>query len=840
MRGAECAGLAFIYRFAVFLAALGMLACGESERPPLKLAGLGSQALGVEEGPCDSSEPRQCSTKHEQANGVVSCFTGLQHCEDGQWGACSPPPREDRDAMNLRLPGRQTMGVAASACSFNACDPGCMVFDDPSTELVPGMVGGSTELDFPSFPPWKNEPCETGLDCQINHRCEDVSTSDLCTHSKCVEGSALSDSCDPCVERVCDAMPSCCSDDGSPTTQEWNTDCVDLVATQCDASCGASGGAACDHQVCDEGAALADSCDPCVAKICGEPGFEYCCDAGGIWDFACVQAVQRSCNPLKPTATGDGNHRCDYALMGSGALAIYGAALKGGDVGGGTGANALVEIYGIRPQLTHSIYSQGSLDLYHADVAGDVKAGGALDPNRCLDLVSGVCQASVSVPSPSVPSRSLSCASGSTQIAVSGDLAPGSHGQVSVAAGMTLTLQAGTYKMASLSLADGARLELPATGSVYLDVCGNISFGANVQVIGVTAASDALRLVTYTNGSVTIGASSLIYGMFSAPHGSGYLAQGAIGNKTTLIGLLHTATATLMPRSEINATGVAGAACAEILVDPPALCPVIVGATAPPPGVGSCVPNELGDTDSSCTGNDLALGEVCNDVFQVCNHGQADAIAGAELSFYSLAGLQFATTEPDDSTLLGTCTVSAAIPSGQCVSQTCDPALLTADALVMVNRNDAPTLNECSLLDNWTLFEAGRTCGGVPNAMTETRLYEATCPDDRVALWGLLTWDTETPGASEVVWRARTSFSESELPSVPWTELGVAAQSGSDTQVCTALSGQAVCPIDLSAELALQDTSPSLLELEIQLNPDALNAPRVSDFRVTYSCVDDQ
>lgn len=820
--------------------ALALVGCNENERPPVNLDGLGSSDLGVEEGPCDAKEPRQCSIKHEQANGVISCFTGVQHCEEGRWGVCSPAPREERSPMSLKLPSLETMAVSASACSFNACDPGCMVFDDPSTELVPVLVDGSTDLEFPDFPPWKNEPCASGLDCQINHRCEDVATASACTHSKCIQGTGLLGSCDPCVQRICEEMPSCCSDDGLPSSLEWNDECVALVATECDASCGDPAGPSCDHQLCDEGAALASSCDPCVAEICDQPGFEYCCDAAGSWDSACVRAVARSCNPLKPVATGDGNHRCDYALMGRGALAIYGAAIKGGDVGGGTGANALVEIYGIRPQITHSIYSQGSLDLYHADVGGDVKAGGSLDPSRCLDLVAGVCQAPVAVPSPSVPARPLLCASGATHFAASGSFAPGSYGHVSVAVGATLRLQAGVYRMASLTVADGARLELPATGSVHLDSCGDISFGVDVRVIGASAATDALRFLVYTNGSVTIGSRSFIYGMFSAPSGNGYMGQGTSASKTTLIGLLHTVTATLMPRSEINATGIAGAACSEILVDPPAQCPITVGTMAPPSGVGSCIPQEEGDVDPTCSGSDLALGEVCGDVFRVCNHGQADAPAGAELSFYSLAGSQFATTEPDDTTLLGTCPVTEAIPSGECVEQTCSAALLSDDALVMVNRAEDAALNECSLLDNWTLFEAGRSCGGVPSVMTETRLYEATCPGDRLALWGLLTWDTETPGASEVVWRAKTGFSEGELVSVPWTELGVAARAGSDTQVCTALSGQAVCPIDLSAKLALQDSAPSFLELQIQLNPDGLNAPKVSDFRVTYSCVDDQ
>lgn len=79
-------------------------------------------------------------------------------------------------------------------------------------------------------PPALLEPCRSGLDCQINHRCVEPVTDPECVHSKCMVGAALAASCDPCVARICAIDSGCCS-------SAWNADCVELVAGACDATC---------------------------------------------------------------------------------------------------------------------------------------------------------------------------------------------------------------------------------------------------------------------------------------------------------------------------------------------------------------------------------------------------------------------------------------------------------------------------------------------------------------------------------------------------------------------------------------------------------------------------
>lgn len=49
--------------------------------------GFGGAVLSI--GSCDEDgDPRECKVYHHQANGVVSCYSGVQFCEDGRWTDC--------------------------------------------------------------------------------------------------------------------------------------------------------------------------------------------------------------------------------------------------------------------------------------------------------------------------------------------------------------------------------------------------------------------------------------------------------------------------------------------------------------------------------------------------------------------------------------------------------------------------------------------------------------------------------------------------------------------------------------------------------------------------------
>jgi hypothetical protein len=54
---------------------------------------------------------------------------------------------------------------------------------------------------------------------------------------------------------------------------------------------GAGGSSTCAHDVCDQGAALANNCDSCVSSICAQD--PYCCNTA--WDHICVGYVEGTC-----------------------------------------------------------------------------------------------------------------------------------------------------------------------------------------------------------------------------------------------------------------------------------------------------------------------------------------------------------------------------------------------------------------------------------------------------------------------------------------------------------------------------------------------------------------
>src|SRR5690606_17072799 len=143
-------------------------------------------------------------------------------------------------------------------------------------------------------PPSAVEPCETGADCQINQRCDEVTTSDDCSHDKCVWGEALDASCDSCVGRICAVAPDCCAD-------ELTRDCAEMVATVCDANCGAPTAPICCHDICETGEGLAIGCDAsedhCTNTVC-QGAFAYCCDPTDPpgWDDACVEQAAIECS----------------------------------------------------------------------------------------------------------------------------------------------------------------------------------------------------------------------------------------------------------------------------------------------------------------------------------------------------------------------------------------------------------------------------------------------------------------------------------------------------------------------------------------------------------------
>jgi hypothetical protein len=141
-----------------------------------------------------------------------------------------------------------------------------------------------------------------------------------------------------------------------------------------------------------------------------------------------------------------------------------------------------------------------------------------------------------------------------------------------------------------------------------------------------------------------------------------------------------------------------------------------------------------------------------------------------------------------------------------------------------------------------TAADAGDSAGSSLEPVTQQQVYEATCDPSLVVQWGFVTFETTTPGDSQIEFRARAAASEAELPGATFIEL-VRASSALGTTRC-ALTGPAPpCPLDL---FELLGGAPLVhlpfMELEAVLHPasGAAGLPRVSAFRMDYSCIEGQ
>ncbi len=104
-------------------------------------------------------------------------------------------------------------------------------------------------------------------------------TCEGCAHDLCDVGDALSASCDPCAETVCQADPYCCEN-------AWDARCVAEAASMCQLQC-----EQCTHDLCQSGDALVEGCDPCVSAVCAAD--PYCCATA--WDSRCIEQVTSAC-----------------------------------------------------------------------------------------------------------------------------------------------------------------------------------------------------------------------------------------------------------------------------------------------------------------------------------------------------------------------------------------------------------------------------------------------------------------------------------------------------------------------------------------------------------------
>lgn len=203
---------------------------------------------------CDNEWDGLCVSQASDLCGAGCCGDGV--CDGEDCGSC--PQDCGTCVCGDGTCAQETCTDCPADCGFCADCPHTVCFEGPPLD---------TTACF--------DPCVTTV-CAMDPSC-------------CGEAYAYDEACqaiaaaacpggNPCVSSVCALDPTCC-------TTGWTASCVALAVTECGTSCD------CEHSVCQTGAALDPTCNPCVADLCLADS--YCCAAA--WDGICVDEVASVC-----------------------------------------------------------------------------------------------------------------------------------------------------------------------------------------------------------------------------------------------------------------------------------------------------------------------------------------------------------------------------------------------------------------------------------------------------------------------------------------------------------------------------------------------------------------
>lgn len=148
-----------------------------------------------------------------------------------------------------------------------------------------------------------------------------------------------------------------------------------------------------------------------------------------------------------------------------------------------------------------------------------------------------------------------------------------------------------------------------------------------------------------------------------------------------------------------------------------------------------------------------------------------------------------------------------------------------------------PTTCQNIINDTGARIDLDLGCAGSYAQTTYSTTYQATCPAGTKVQWGYFAYNTVTPGDANVIFEARTATSQALLSSSTFANLATAKVSPIDTQVCS-MGGPFPCPVDMYAKLALPAARQEFLEFKITMNPttDKAAGPTVNGWDITYSC----
>jgi hypothetical protein len=190
------------------------------------------------------------------------------------YGVCAPC------ANPLSACGTGSTGgtTGSGKCDHDVCETGTAL--DPTCGLCAAAV---CLTDFFCCTGGWDELCVAHVDQVCATSCGGDTT---CTHKPCDTGSAMHESCSPCIEKICDEDPFCCNlENGS-----WDQACADAATAavgDCAGECASQGN--CVHSECEVGAKLTSDCSACASSVCTQDPF--CCD--NEWDWICTTEAEK-------------------------------------------------------------------------------------------------------------------------------------------------------------------------------------------------------------------------------------------------------------------------------------------------------------------------------------------------------------------------------------------------------------------------------------------------------------------------------------------------------------------------------------------------------------------
>lgn len=488
-----------------------------------------------------------CGVTLSQGEEFMSCYRGTQRCDAGKWGPCEDgeiteeplPTYGEDDPWNRRpsalsTPERCNPTSGVPTKYRNPCDPSCMYYDEVK-ELSATSLGGAAG----PLPDW-SLPAGTAS----------------CAHELCTTGAVLSAACHPCVARVCAVDDTCCT---GPTADTWDSDCVDLVLSECPAP-----SAPTPITLCDFAAFGKDS----VEIGNGSSGFPTIGSTGWV--------TPRSPASLGPiTAVGDVELRNSVTIVGDvitegdvwieSPATVEGRVWAGGDVDvrnnvilhGDVTATGAIDLEG-GAELSGDAWAGGYLDIPSgADIFGNARSVGnmlgqltariwgdatvhppsTINSNIQVDGVKSTGGPVLAPPAPVVTlpdlsgferDLSASCAVAAlppvTYVGSTVTLPPGVYGDYTVNGSGRLRLQeGGSYIFQSLRFNSNSQMWLDGTGPWDVSVCEDFhsDSGFKLYLDGTTTPPEATDFLVYaddtTGDCIYIGDNPVLNGMFIAP-----------------------------------------------------------------------------------------------------------------------------------------------------------------------------------------------------------------------------------------------------------------------------------------------------------------------------------